>query len=236
MLLPIDVTVRWPTTGSMHAFVENLRKSSAVLSSFIPGFRRWAMIASRIFIPLMILLATATAAEPRAPWKLTTTERIRLRRDPNLAAERRRTPALIDMNVASSADVISGKDHPELFLPTELLTFLITSVARDAATSSRTKRDLDPLLQTFGWDASSFWSDIDRVAAAYIASGNGIDVEGVERDRRMCSARAAALADLRGRYKRFDEFLYVGIAPTRTIIEEVSRSADWLLWIEGGCQ
>jgi len=54
--------------------------------------------------------------------------------------------------------------------------------------------------------------------------------------RQLCALRATILADMRQKYPRFDEFLYVAVAPRGTYFSDDVRPASWLRWLEGGCK
>jgi hypothetical protein len=198
---------------------------------------------SRRFTCLLLLTfayITAAGAQEEPPWKMTIGERIARRLDARGMAERRRIqePKLESASATPAKFVIDGRENPELFLPSELMALLLAST-HAAEESPRAKPTAyAPWLAHFGWSEEEFWRDLAENAADYFVlteRSNG-DRRTVEMSRRICASRAAALRAMRFSYPRFDEFLYLSVAPHYTMAANEVVSAEWLSWVEGGCQ
>ena len=195
------------------------------------------------FALLALLALVASGQEKSLPkateaWKWTIEQRIAARLDPAGLAERRRVAALnnSDGPPANPAPfVIEGSKNPELFLPHELMSFLITDVMLPG--DDRHRATYDPVLADFHWEPATFWNDVRSAAAEYLRLADQVPGRGRSKlvSEQLCGFRAAALAELRQKYPRFDEFLYVAVAPRETVSGDLS-SAEWLLWLECGCK
>lgn len=168
-------------------------------------------------------------------WKWTIEQRIAARLDPAAMAERRH----VHMRHSGDPDyeppvfVIDGEANPELFLPNELMTFLI--VDSDPRVP-RSRERYGPFFSRFAWDPERFWTDVRSIAANYIQLQQQNARPTEDQSRQLCALRAQALAELRQKYERFDEFLYVAVAPRGTYSSADVQSASWLTWLEGGCK
>jgi hypothetical protein len=187
-----------------------------------------------------IALAGPLTATDRPAWLLTAEERVALRYDGRKAAERRRIAATrAAPGMPPPELVIDGSANPELFLPSELMAFLLSSTVGAHADPQRSQlRALyGESLETFGWDAETFWSDFERSATTFIAlTANDDEARPPDRSRLICASRAASLTAMRARYPRFDEFLYRAVAPHNQLSSERPPEAEWLLWVESGCR
>lgn len=134
--------------------------------------------------------------------------------------------------------LIDGRENPELFLPTELMAYLLSSFSDEGSSRETLRASYEPSLASFGWEPRSFWADLERSAGDYFAltAQNDGAHRSKERSRRICTVRAAALDKMRSKYPRFDEFLYRVEAPRNVAASDQILSADWLLWVEGGCR
>ena len=180
-------------------------------------------------------LAFAAEAQERPPWTLTTSERIAARVDGKAMAMRADASA----SKSRGGFVLDGSRNPELFLPSELMSFFLSDfIAGSASFRDRNRRSYDDAMQRLGWNPSEFWSDADAVSAAYLrlVQQGGAHNRSAEVSRQICSERVAVLNRLRAKYPRFDEFLYGTFAPRQSIVAAESTSADRLLWIEEGCR
>src|SRR5687767_5004065 len=81
---------------------------------------------------VLLLISASALAEPpeRKPWQWTPKERFALRLDPHAAAERARVHASTNAggNATPAHFVIDGRRNHELFLPSELMSFLLSSI------------------------------------------------------------------------------------------------------------
>jgi hypothetical protein len=172
-------------------------------------------------------------------WKWTLEQRIATRLDPAGLDERRRVAALnnSDGPVTNPAQlVIEGSRNPELFLPHELMSFLITDVMLPG--DDRHRATYDPVLADFNWEPATFWNDVRSAAADYLRLQDQVPGRGRSKSvsEQLCGLRAAALAEMRRKYPRFDEFLYVAVAPRKNLSAGDVPSAQWLFWLEAGCK
>jgi hypothetical protein len=79
------------------------------------------------FLSFLTLFAFAEMAQEQPAWRLSTTERIARRLDPQRVAQQSRDAS----NRRDGAKrlprfIINGGENPELFLPTELMAFLLS--------------------------------------------------------------------------------------------------------------
>lgn len=181
------------------------------------------------------MLALSAAAQEAPPWTLTTAERIQARLDPKRIAMR----ADAAKTTSHVGFVIDGGRNPELFLPSELMSFFLSDLITGTPEHRvRDRRSYDPALQQLGWSSVAFWSDVDAVSADYLrlVQEGGGEHRSAELSRRICAERVAVLNTLRAKYSRFDEFLYGTFAPRQSIVAAEPLSAERLLWIEEGCR
>jgi hypothetical protein len=193
------------------------------------------------FAVLAVLALVASGQEKPLPkateaWKWTIEQRIAARLDPGGMAERRqihirRIDDQPDYN--PSVVVIEGESNPELFMPHELMTFLISDSDPRYPTG---RLRYEPILPQFGWKPETFWNEVRSVAADYIQLQEENPRPSNDVSRELCALRATTLAEMRRRYPRFDEFLYVAVAPGRTYFSDDVRPASWIRWLESGCK
>jgi len=162
---------------------------------------------------------------PKQPWQWTLDERLRARFDPESRAQRLFESRRIEGSRQRSGDVLNGRRHPELFLPSELFERFVRDamVLFPRAAPQTFRQESDDLFLK-----KSEWSDLTRLVVDYgIAIGeeekalktNG-NVAAVR--ARSCAAEAIAFRRVRARFgrERFDRFLYTVIAP------QISRSSS----------
>jgi hypothetical protein len=174
----------------------------------------------------------ATDAEDRKSWTLTREERLEIRFDPAHIADRARAHAarLLDRDAKAPRFVIDGRTHPELFLPYELFTFFVSTVIDPNETLQSTGRSAyGPALASFEWDAST----IDYIQLTRQSTG---PVRPTDVSRQICRRRFEALRAMRREYEDFDRFLYVAVAPRYSLATDDPGTADWMRWVEEGCQ
>jgi len=189
---------------------------------------------------LFLAATTLVQGEEKLPkaaeaWKWTIEQRLAVRLDPAAMVERRRVHMLHSDNpyYEPPVFVIDGEANPELFLPHELLTFLIVD---SDPRFPRSRERYAPFFSRFAWEPERFWTDVRSISADYIRLQQQNARPTEDQSRQLCGLRAQALAELRQKYARFDEFLYVAVAPRGTYSSADVRSASWLTWLEGGCK
>jgi hypothetical protein len=185
----------------------------------------------------LVIAGSTVAQEPRVA-KLTLEERLERRNDPKDMLRRAYVSARQSTATTgrSATFVINGAEDPELFLPFELITMLVGDLNRRTAADLR--RLYDPELRAFHWDSDLFWSDLTASSKDYMRLNGEVtdSAPSEELSKRICSARADALNEMRRKYPKFDDFLYAAEAPRHTIVSDDILSADWLRWLEGGCK
>lgn len=184
---------------------------------------------------LILGYASAAIAGDQPPWTLTNRERADLRktieRHEPVRAESTTEPA-------RAAFVIDGREHPELFMPSELIASLLNTQDDDQQVTVRLRGAYIPWLSQFRWPAPAFWHDLDSAATRYwqLLNAANTPIRSPDTSRAICRERALVLSTMRRKYPRFDEFLYVAVAPPLTLASDSDRPTDWLLWIEDGCK
>jgi len=193
------------------------------------------------FAVLALLALVASGQEKSLPkateaWKWTIEQRIAARLDPAGMAARRHVHALHNSDNPDynpPVFVIEGEANPELFLPHELMTFLIVDSDPRFPTG---RLRYEPVLARFGWEPQAFWGDVRSIAADYIRLQEQNPRPTADVSRQLCALRVTALAEMRQKYQRFDEFLYVGVAPRGTLFSSDVHPSNWLRWLDGGCK
>jgi hypothetical protein len=180
---------------------------------------------------LVFVIAFSAVAQERAAWKWTLDERLARRFDPPHMAERAAKAGTRD------AFVISGRDNPELFLPSELVSSVLMTFIPELH-RARTQAAYAPAIESFGWDPEVFWRDVQMSAGQYHTLLQKYPGAGRTKEisRMMCVEKIAALHELRRKYDRFDEFLYTAVAPGITVASTYAVSAERDRWREGGCR
>jgi hypothetical protein len=200
--------------------------------------------------------ATATTTAGRPAWQWTVAERIAARCNPEAARVRVRgtSPGASAMSVVgiqkTHADVISGKTHPELFLPTELFE----AVVRGAFLQDGWREVYATDIAKVGLP-SDFLALLERISASYLPllreqeqiRSHRSQLGPAERavaiarlatlDTEICSVRHTALLAARARFGvALDRFLYGPVARSRTMyFDELSDTAS-LTAREKGCR
>ena len=99
-----------------------------------------------------------------APWKMNVEERIRLRTDSQLARGR-----AAESQAFSAMDAFNGKDHPELFLPTDAFRSLLKQTFLAPPRHCEVGRErLQPHADRL--ELHHFWSRLAKVSSAYLAT------------------------------------------------------------------
>lgn len=187
---------------------------------------------------LLFALAASAAEQGRPPWSLTIAERLALRLDPERLADRaRRYASNAGPGSATPRFVIEGQREPELFLPYEVMGQLLNTQLEDEAAQQRIRSTYAAAIRDFGWSPTEFWQDVESIGGEYARLAKSFPPERTDQtERRICSSRADALAHMREKYRRFDEFLYREVAPRHTVYGDTVPTAAWSAWLEGGCR
>ncbi len=206
-------------------------------------------------------------------WEWSDEERIRVRFDPASVHERNAANAdKVAANVAkgmtqpsvhsqaqpsehfrpSQQHVIDGSRDPELFLPDELLDFLLDGLHSNAAFRTNARRALAKSIGEMGYTEDDFWNKLQRLSAPYLAlksrpsNGNiqwfktpdGKNASSpIDVDR--CVARHNLLQAARTTFgaEKFQRFLYAAVAPEvqRGDSTQEPDPGQELLFVARGC-
>lgn len=221
------------------------------------------LLRTAIVLALTLTTNTSSVVHQKQPWEWTTEERIAARTDPEarrqrvVAAQARRDKrGAAETNATAlppTLDDLSGRDHPELFLPSELLMmFVATAYAYDDDFAHGMREDAARAAAKIGLPAD--FMDVFERETAVTAQLQAEEFQRVDRgaagDRQawadvlrlraeQCPARAAAIERLRVMYgSRFDQFLYEFIARGMGTSYQSAPppTADELRRMEGGCR
>jgi hypothetical protein len=167
---------------------------------------------------LIFTLLVSMGSLPKQPWQWTRDERLRARFDPESRAQRLFESRRLEHSKQRSGDVLNGRRHPELFMPTELFERFVRDamVLFPRAAPQTFLQESDDLFLK-----KSEWSDLTRLVVDY-----GIAIAEEEKAlkthgdvaaarTRSCAAEAVAFRRVRARFgrERFDRFLYTVVAP-----------------------
>lgn len=186
----------------------------------------------------LLILSVPVTAGDRPAWSMSNEERLALRFDEHASAERVQAHvSAMALDAARPQFVIDGARNPELFLPGELMSFLLAGYAGDSESIEAARRKHAGTLQELEWSAGRFWADLNLAASEYrqLTRQGSTSRRSDAASRRICSARISALKRMREKYERFDEFLYRAIAAETVIASDRPATRDWVLWLERGC-
>ncbi len=198
--------------------------------------------------------AADEATTRKKPWEWTLDERIALRFDPALIAEREKeerarkraagVEPLPDPPQSPHNHGIDGDRNPELLLPHELLRSLISGFMPDDERRTRWRESLRRDLVAAGFDEELFWAQLRSATSRYVDTfvypATGAIDDAASRERHaLCREEFLALESARQVFGReqFDRFLYEAIAP-RTRAASVTNAPDpaaELRFFAGGC-
>ena len=208
----------------------------------------------------MIILDDSNASSEtiggRQAWQWSLEERIAARCSPVAARERlrggdsARTAMSASPASAAPVDVISGKTHPELFMPTELFE----DVVRGAFLVDHWQDAYAAAVQKAGLP-KDFANTLEGISASYLpllteklqiaqrrnlmsAAERAVAIARLaELEPRICHERQAALHAARGRFgPALDRFLYESIARSRTTYLSELSDPTVLTAREKGCR
>jgi hypothetical protein len=191
-------------------------------------------ITALLFATFAVSIAAAQPA--KEPWKWTTEERLRVRFDASARSARLAEYARSETRSAGAAsgsdvDVIDGRTHPELFLPSELfeaLVFLrvtkpqwlrddVASRSDDVLRSAAEQSRFAAMTDVYGKTLLQERALLTEKASAGSRRAAAIDAALEELRKTKRTAEAAALREVRKTFgrERFDRFLYTVVAPAR---------------------
>jgi hypothetical protein len=218
-----------------------------------------------VFVTVAVFAAAQQSAPPE-PWKWAVEQRLSVRFDPVARAERiaearaetargRHAAAPANTGDALAGDVLRGREHPELFLPTELFEYLVRDITWNDEFRLAYQQQADDILRTDD-DWRAFRVRVAHYAANLTAERQLLEEHDTasrarrgEIDRQVgqlrkarCPLEKEAFRSVRSYFgkDRFDRFLYVVSAPGRAITYAASNSFDEtktrLLAAERDCQ
>ena len=215
---------------------------------------------TNLLLGTLLILAAVASPQEKRPWALTVDERLALRANPQLAAQRTGTVKTLGVASAKSStqwvDRFSGKDHPELFLPHEVFGQLVNMAFTGPPRANEIVREgFAPDVKRYGFPPD-FWERLRVITAPYVADVNAMrdNLAGVRqqsgRSRQraeqalalshadVCRSRAEALAAVRNAFghERVDRFLYEVIVTGMFHSEDRVADAALLRRAEGGCR
>ncbi|MGN6185919.1 MAG: hypothetical protein ACTHQM_19975 [Thermoanaerobaculia bacterium] len=222
----------------------------------------------KITLAGILILLTAvpmSAQSARRPWEWTLEERLALRANSVAARERvhaSRDALKAETNRSSQdevVDVITGKTHPELFLPHEVFDELMQlAFLSKPRVSDSFRHDMAPIVAEYGLP-SDFWERLRTLTAIYIADAHRAydfpanrkpAAQSTQRDREefdrefnrnyavLCRSRVDSLAKARQEFgtERFDRFLYGAIARNMFRTSFSAEDPQILRRSEEGCR
>jgi hypothetical protein len=149
-------------------------------------------------------------------------------------------------------EAIDGRSHPEQFMPYEIFDYLLYTVGPLPKAKEALRRHLEPKLASYGYNPSTFWSQLETISAHYLASSSrsighapaavltlasGATVRmPVAKD--VCTARFQALQMARQTLgPDFDRFLYTAVAPeiNHSSGGQLPYRAEQLSYMARGC-
>ena len=192
----------------------------------------------KVYVSLLtcgVTLAAIAASPQKAAWKWTPEQRL----DARFAQTR---PA-----AAGGDRSVTGKDNPELLLPTELFRTLVdlTLVPEDPKFRShfQEKFRIRSKAANLGEDFLAVLEENTREYVTESARVRKLSKEDLKAGAAAqyasslasCALVARGLADLRKRYgaEAFDRFLYTAVAPETNVSSDMNR--ERLLFMERGC-
>ena len=183
-------------------------------------------------------------------WRMTDEDRIARRVALLVVPPRARSTAV----QSGSADVIDGREHPELFLPYELFDFLAVGV-EPTRHGAYVRQLLDPKVHLLGYTSEQFWNVFATVAHPYMEAQKTAKERGshsstfvtssgeklfVPVNRDICAERIRSLNDARTAFGReqFDRFLYTAVASeaASSFAGNVPNRSEQLRYMARGCK
>jgi hypothetical protein len=199
------------------------------------------LISLTLLCAVHVVAATPDKGALKPAWEWTDEERIAAR---------------VAAVAPGEGTVVHGTEHPEWFLPTELMNTLLGVLTRPAASADLTRDMLKPRFEQAGIDEREFWAAFTLCAGEYktldarrwkilraagqagTADHRRLQTEAERLGREECALRVQVLADARRTFGRenFDRILYAVVAPTlSTNYAPSGDAAATLRYVEAGC-
>jgi hypothetical protein len=218
------------------------------------------MLRAGWMLVLVLLLAqgaanAATIHLHKPAWQWTLDERLAARFDPAAQAARElaHRDVIAHLHLGRPADVVDGKEAPELYLPTELFNHLLKVAFLDLGTTGpEPRRAIEARAAPLGF-TSTLWPRLEAAVTPYLelrssthlklfgngAALGGKGLFGQPPDKlAVCRSQAEALASAKAEFgeQPFLRLLYEAVAPTARL----SYTVNWLSraearFIEQGC-
>lgn len=232
--------------------------------------RLWQVALILTFIAQMVPAQSSSRPEKipasKPAWQWTIEERLAKRFDPaemqeRAKAEDRRLQELVNLGMLSAEEVssrpsqadtdsISGRETPELFLPTELFNVLLDrAFPPDGRNQEEGRAAIEEHAAALGFGAD-LWRRLGRISSPFLEvrrehARSAISSKSGMGDERLtiplCQTRAAAMAAAKAEFgeEAFLRLLYEVIAPSlskTSQIQDKQRLEKSLKWVEGGCR
>ena len=210
-------------------------------------------------VVLVLLLAQGAASAAtvhlhKPAWQWTLDERLAARFDPaaQAAREAAHRDVIAHLHLGGPADVLVGKEAPELYLPTELFNHLLRVGFLDLGlTGPEPRRAIEARAAPLGF-TSNLWPRLEAAVSPYLELrsrrpklfGTGVPLGGkglfAEQASQLaaCRSQAEALASAKAEFgeQPFLRLLYEAVAPSARL----SYTVNWLSraearFIEQGC-
>ncbi len=224
-----------------------------------------SVVATLLFASVSLLSSSnasthSEGSSSRKPWQWNDAERIASRTDAVAAADRVRADAAaahaepkgIQTSAAQPAqpfDVIDGKRNPELLLTQEVFDAMIRLAFADQAITRTAYRESKEQYRKELGLPSDFWERLGVISGPYIAERRrerevafsnlpapDRAAEAAQVSTLMCRDRFAAISEARASFgERFDQFLYLAIAPGISIAALRAPDAAIVQRVSGGC-
>jgi hypothetical protein len=209
-----------------------------------------------VVLVLLMAQGAATAATVhlhKPAWQWTLDERLAARFDPaaQAAREAAHRDVITNLHLGGPADVVDGKDAPELYLPTELFTRLLKTAFLDLGPMGHEPRHaIETRAATLGF-TSDLWPRLEAAVLPYLKQHptphglfgdlplGGKGLFGKPSDQLSgCRLQAAALASAKAEFgeQAFLRLLYEAVAPTTRLsytVNSISRAEA--RFVEQGC-
>lgn len=218
-----------------------------------PGL--WVVVLVLLGSSLVPPSATAATVHLHKPaWQWTLDERLAARFDPAARAARQSAhrDALAGLQLGGPADMVDGKESPELYLPTELFNQLLNVAFLDLELLGPERRHaIEARAVPLGFK-SDLWPRLEAAVSPYLKlrrtpytlfggqaalGGKGL-LGQPSRELSLCHIQAEALASAKAELgeRAFLRLLYEAVAPTTRLsytINSISRAQAQ--FIEQGC-
>lgn len=233
--------------------------------------RRVRQVALVLMLAAPMVSAQSSSRPEEIPgnkpaWQWTIEERLAKRFDPaemkeRAEAENRRIQELVKLGMLSAeavsslplqadTDSISGRETPELFLPTELFDALLNcAFPPDGRNQEEGRAGIEERAAALGFGAD-LWRRLGRISSPFLEvrrehARSAISSKSERGDERLtiplCQTRAAAMAAAKAEFgeEAFLRLLYEVVAPSlskASRIEDRQSFEKNVKWVDGGCR